>query len=126
MDVREMTSGYALGRIGIGAAMLVAPGLVGRSWVGAVGGTPGARVMATAVGARDVAIGLGLLRGLEADAGPRPWLRAAVLADAADLAATIRARDAIPRAAVLGIGALAGGSAAFGLVAERVLGQSAP
>jgi hypothetical protein len=121
-----MASQGALGRVGIGAAMLAAPDLVGRSWVGALGGEPGARVLTTALGAREVALGLGLLDALRSGARPGPWVRAAVLADAADLAATIRARRDLPLAAVLGIGALAAGSVAFGLYAERELAQPSP
>lgn len=121
-----MASRHALGRVGIGAAMVAAPGLVARSWVGAVGSEPGARVLTTALGARDVAIGLGLVRALRGGGRAAPWLRAAALADAADLAATIRARRDLPLPAVLGVGALAGGSVAFGLYAERALAHSSP
>jgi hypothetical protein len=127
MDVRQMASRHALGRVGFGVAMLLAPGATARAWVGPAGGTPGARVLTTALGARDVAIGLGQLHALRGAGGrPAAWLRASALADAADCFATIRARDEIPLAAVIGVGALAGGSVAFGLFAERALAHSAP
>lgn len=117
-----MASRQALGRVGIGAAMLVAPGLVARSWVGEPGGEPGARVITTAVGARDLAIGLGVLRALRGGGKPGPWLRAGAFADAADLVATVRARRDLPLPAVIGVGALAAGSVALGMLAERALG----
>ena len=121
-----MATRQALGRVGIGAAMVAAPGLVARSWVGGAGREPGARVLATALGARDIALGLGLVRSVSAGARPGPGLRAAALADAADLAATIRWRRDLPSVAVAGIGALAAGSAAVALYTERALAHSSP
>jgi hypothetical protein len=126
MDMREMVNRHALGRVGFGAAMLISPGLVARAWGGPAGGEPGARVLTAAVGARDVAIGLGVLSALRSGARPGPWLRASALADAADFAATMRAGRELPLPAVVGIGALAAGSAAFALYAERELAQPSP
>jgi hypothetical protein len=121
-----MATRHALGRAGIGAAMLAAPGLVARSWVGEAGGSPGARVLTTALGGRDVAIGLGLARAVRSGDRAAPWLLAGVFADAVDLAATVRWRRSLPPAAVVGIGALAAGSVVFGLYAERALAHSSP
>jgi hypothetical protein len=49
-----------------------------------------------------------------------------VLADAADLVATVRARDAVPAVSLVGVAAIAGGSAGLGLYLDRTLGQPVP
>jgi hypothetical protein len=67
-----------------------------------------------------VGIAFGLAGALRSRRGARPWLVAGVLADIADLVATVRAREAIPAAAVAGVAALAAGSAAMGVwLAQR-------
>src|SRR4051794_41953535 len=78
------------------------------------------------MGARDLAIGLGALAGLRDGRGARPWLLAGTLADAADLVATLRARDALAPTAVVGIAALAAGATAGGLWLAPELGQRGP
>jgi len=126
MDPRTLASAQALGRVGMGAALTLAPGRVGRVWIGRAGARPGARVLTTAVGARDVALGLGLAAALRSGREPGPWLSAAALSDAADLVATLRARGSIPAPAALGVGALAGGSVALGLYLRRALDRPVP
>jgi hypothetical protein len=71
--------------------------------------------MTTAMGARDVAIGLGELRALASrrPGAATPWLTAAALADAADLTATLRARDELPALGVAGVTVLATGAIAL-------------
>jgi hypothetical protein len=126
MDLRTLAFSHAAGRIAAGAALALAPGTVGRAWVGRAGAAPGARVITTAMGARDAALGLGLAAALRSGREPGPWLRAAVLADAADLVATVRARHAVPAVSLVGVAAIAGGSAGLGLYLDRTLGQPVP
>jgi hypothetical protein len=126
MQPGSLATAHAAGRIAMGAALAVAPGLAGRAWVGRAGARPGPQVITTAMGVRDLAIGLGLAGALRGGQPPGPWLRAALIADAADLVATVRARGAIPALATAGVGALAGGSIALGLYLERALGQPVP
>jgi hypothetical protein len=126
MDLRKLASTHALGRIGFGAAMLLAPGTIGRAWVGRDGARPGTRVITSGMGARDAALGLGLADALRSGRDPGPWLFVAALADAADLLSMFRARDTISTPAFVGVGALAGGSALFGLYLGRAVGQAAP
>jgi hypothetical protein len=60
-------------------------------------------------GARDLGLGIGALGALLDDAGaPRPWFAAHALADGADIAATLAARDALPRRNLLFASAMAG------------------
>jgi hypothetical protein len=117
---------YALARAGFGALLTIAPGITGRAWVGRPAGAPGTRVITTAMGARDVALGLGGAQAARDGAAAVPWLRAAVLADAADLAATLRARDRLPALSVAGVSAMAASGVALGLWLQRELDQPEP
>lgn len=69
----------AAARTGIGVVALVSPEVVGRPWVGDAAGTAQGRVLARALGGRDLALGLGALTALRrarpggtdaAEAGP--------------------------------------------------------
>jgi hypothetical protein len=111
MDARDMAKTNGYGRIALGAGLALAPALAARSWVGSDASSTGAKVLASALGARDVALGLGVLLALKNDAPARGWLEGAALADAVDFAATALAGNGIPRASRWGIMALAAGSA---------------
>ena len=78
--------------------------------MGADSRRPATQVAISALGARDVAIGLGTAHAAGQGHGIRPWLWAGILADATDLAATLRARDALPPPSVWVVGLIAGGS----------------
>jgi hypothetical protein len=120
MTPRDIALQQAAGRAVLGGALTVAPGLAARGWLGADASRPATQVAVTAMGARDLGIALGVAGALRTGRGVRPWLLAGVLADAADLVATVRAREALPAVAVAGVGALAAGSAAVGLwLAQR-------
>jgi hypothetical protein len=113
MDARTVARAQALGRIGLGAGLALAPGVVGGAWVGATADQAGGRVLAAAMGARDVGLGVGLLRAVGRRRGARAWMRAGVVADAADLVATLRARDELPPLAAA-VAAVAAASAVVG------------
>jgi hypothetical protein len=121
VDARALASGQAAGRAAIGAALAVAPGVAARGWIGrSKASDPATQVVTTAVGARDLAIALGVGASLRAGRGARTWLLAGALADTADLVATLRSRDALSTAAVVGVSALAASSAALGVwLAQR-------
>ena len=76
-------------RLGIGAALVAAPGFAGRVWVGPHADGPGARMFARAIGARDVVLGARILKATRDEAPLKEWLRMGYLADAADVAATV-------------------------------------
>ena len=111
MDARSLARLQALGRL---APLVAAPGLVAGGWVGGVADKPEGRVLAAGLGARDVAIALGTLRSIRAGHGAGPWIRAGLLADAADLVATLRARDSLPPLAAPAVVAIAGVSVILG------------
>jgi hypothetical protein len=123
MDARSLARSLALGRVAIGGALVVAPALAARGWIGEVSGTPGARALARGFGMRDVAIGAGALAALQADGAVRDWMLAGAAADAADLAATVLARRELPWLGRFGIGALAATGATLSLLAAREVDQ---
>jgi hypothetical protein len=114
MDARSLARLQALGRLGLGAGLVVTPGVVAGGWVGGVADKPEGQALAIGLGGRDVALAIGALRALSAGYGARSWLRAGMLADAADLVATLRSRDRIPALAVPVVVAMAGGSLLLG------------
>jgi len=114
----------ATARLLIGGGFLVAPGLAMRPWIGDAAAHPSARLLARAVGARDVALALGTL-GAARRGALRPWLAAALLADATDLALTVAQRDRLPARGRL-VSAIAGAGVALGALAFSLRPSSAP
>src|SRR3954465_4979908 len=104
MNSEALARQLAVGRIALGAGLVLAPGLAARSWIGADSGTPGARALARGFGMRDVAIGAGALVALQAGRPARDWMLAGAAADAADVAATPIAGGAPPGAGGVGGG----------------------
>src|SRR4051812_47785502 len=115
MDARTLARGLALGRIAIGAAIVAAPTLFTRGWVGDVAAQPGAQTISVSLGARDLAVGVGSLLALERGGNARSWFAASAVCDLADGVATFSRRDALPPAGAIGVTALAGGAALAGL-----------
>jgi hypothetical protein len=127
MEPRELAVAQARGRIAVGAAFLLAPGLAGRTWVGADAARSSAKLLARAFGARDLAIGLGVVIAIDRGAPVRGWLEASALSDAADAMATLLGADTVPprlRPGVLALGA--GSAAAAGWLAKRVDSEDHP
>jgi hypothetical protein len=122
MDARSLARSQALGRLGLGAGLVLAPTTFAGGWVGGVADRREGQALAIGLGARDVAIALGILASLRSRRGAAAWIRAGVLADAADLAGTLRARDSLPPLAGPAVAALAGGSALLGAWLQRAVG----
>ena len=72
------------------------------------------KVLARAFGARDLAIGLGIVIALDRGAPVRGWIEAGALSDAIDTAASLLAGNSIPPAIRWPCVALGAGSAALG------------
>ena len=99
----------SFGRLLFGVAFIAQPKLMERAWIGKQARLPGAQVLARAVGARDLALGLGGLQAAGRDDGSaRPWLAAAAICDAVDFGATAAAGRGIPRDARNGVLGVAG------------------
>jgi hypothetical protein len=88
-----MAAVLARGRIAIGVVSLLAPGLVARTMAGRDGARGATSLFAGMVGARDVALGFGLLRALDHGAPVRGWLEASAVVDGIDVAACLLARE---------------------------------
>ena len=117
---RDLARLQALGRVAAGVGLTFAPRVVTSGWVGSRdAGRTGTQVLASAMGARDLALGLGQVRAVGNGFGAPPWIAAGILADTTDLVATWRARDELSPVGVAGIAVLAGGSALLGLWLAR-------
>jgi hypothetical protein len=107
--VRILAGLISLGRVVFGVAFIARPRLMESGWIGKQARLPGAEVLARAVGARDLALGLGGLQAVARDDGStRPWLAAAAICDAVDFGATLAAGRGIPRKPRTGVLAIAG------------------
>jgi hypothetical protein len=115
----------SVGRFLLGVAFIAEPKLMERAWIGKQARLPGAQLLARAVGARDLALGLGGLQALSRDDGSaRPWLAAAAVCDAVDFGATWAAGRGIPRQARSGVLAIAGVFSLLSAIAAVGLGRS--
>lgn len=93
MDERLLGTVMGTIRTGVGASLVAAPAWAGRIWIGSHADGRGTRVLARALGARDVALGGAILtasaKGESHDVVRLVQLGA--LADTADMAATLMA-----------------------------------
>lgn len=94
---RALAGGVAGSRAVLGVVAFAAPTLPARLWVGAWADGDTVRVLGRALGARDLALGLGALLALRRDAPVRGWVEAGALADAGDLVATLISFRRLPR-----------------------------
>src|SRR4051812_49990914 len=114
MDVEKLARGLALNRISFGAGLILAPRLYGRTWIGSEGADDDrAKVLARALGARDLALGAGGLLALrDGDTErARRWFAAQAVSDAVDFIATVPARG-LPLPARVFVAGVGGGAAA--------------
>lgn len=114
MSPRSTARLLGAGRVAIGAALIVAPELATRQWLGEAASKKGTQAAVRALGVRDVLLGFLVLHTIDTQAGPR-MVRACALADTVDAVATFLARDELPAAGAWGTIALAGGGALGGL-----------
>jgi hypothetical protein len=108
---RALVVPAAVVRIVAGTALLAAPRVAGRVWIGEDAGRAGTMVFAQALGARDALIGLGTLLALREGQSPRWWLLAGAASDAVDALATLREIAGVPRWRRLLVATMAGGGA---------------
>jgi len=116
----------AAGRVALGLTALAWPSVPARRWVGASADDVTARVFGRALGARDLALGLGALAALQlpdAQAGSAAaWVAAGALSDGLDVAASLASWGELPKLTRWLVVASAGGAAlagAAGAVAVR-------
>jgi hypothetical protein len=117
----------SLGRLVFGVAFIAKPSVMEQAWIGKQARLPGAQLLARAVGARDLTLGLGGLQALTRnDGSARPWLAAAAVCDAVDFGATWTAGRGIPRQERTGVLAIAGVFSLLSAVAAVGIGRSGP
>lgn len=114
MESRELAVWHARGRQLVGAAFVLAPGLFGRAWIADDARRRPVKVLARAFGARDLALGLGVVIALDRGAPARGWIEAGALSDAIDTCASLLAGNSIPPSVRWPCVALGAGSAALG------------
>jgi hypothetical protein len=123
--MRFLAMFISLGRLLFGVAFIAKPTLMDRAWIGKQARVPGAQLLARAVGARDLVLGLGGLQALpRKDGSARPWLAAGGICDAVDFGATWAAGRRIPRQARNGVLAIAGAFSLLSAIAAIGAGRS--
>lgn len=120
MDPRLLIRLLACGRIGLGMALFAAPRTAARLWLGR-DLPPAAGVLARGLGARDLALGIGMLVTVDDGDDVDPWMDAGVVADTADAAAVLMAREHLEPRVVAGTMAVALGAAAAGLALKNAM-----
>jgi hypothetical protein len=128
--LRRTAAAVAAGRVALGATALAWPSVPARPWVGAAADDLTARVFGRALGARDLALGLGALaalQGPQAAAGSaRAWFAAGALSDALDVAASLASWRELPRVTRWLVVASAGGAALAGVAGALVADRAEP
>jgi hypothetical protein len=118
MDLAStLARGLAINRVAFGLGYIAAPEQTGKGWVGKVAKKGGATVLTRALGARDLVLGAGALWAMRSEShAARPWFAAHAVADATDLAATVAARDSLPKSGFRFAALMAGASTAIAIV----------
>jgi hypothetical protein len=127
-QARQLAETVAWGRIAIGVTALLAPTVPLRPWVGRdFAWQPRAKLLARSLGARDLALGIGVILALRHDAPVRGWVEGAGVADAGDCLATLLAFGKLPKSGRwLVLLSAAGAAAAARLAAPSVDGAASP
>jgi hypothetical protein len=98
-------------RVAYGAALLVAPDKVTKSWLGSL--DDASRVALRGLGAREVGLHVLAIGAVLSDAPVKPLLAASIAGDLSDVLATTLGRGGLPGGAAPKTAAVAGGSAAL-------------
>jgi hypothetical protein len=126
MQPRDAARAYGAGRVAVGAALLLAPRLLGRIWLGRPAATPAGAVVIRAFAVRDLVLGGIAMHTVDhPDVAPR-WQRTCAAVDAVDFAATAAARRSLPRVGAALVMAMAAAGAATGAWLGEALSRPAP
>ncbi len=128
MDHRTNVLGVARGRIVMGLAMLLVPGVMLRVLFGRHASTKSGRVMARMFGAREIVLGVGTVTSVKEGTQDAEWTSACAVADAVDglvmaLSPGVPRRSR-PAAFVGGIAAVLGMQAARAFADERTAART--
>jgi hypothetical protein len=123
--LRRGAGAVAAGRVALGLAALARPSVLARPWVGEGADDLAAEVLGRALGARDLALGLGALTALQRQAAEPgsacAWVAAGALSDSLDAAITLSSWRELPRAGRWLIVAAAGGATLIGAAGALAL-----
>jgi hypothetical protein len=114
--MRALLRIVGISRVALGVLLMVNPRFAARTWLGSDGANPGVELLFRSIGARDVALGAGLLT---AKADVAAWARAGAVADVGDSVASLLNLRSEPARQVLPGAALAAVFAAAGAVLTR-------
>lgn len=110
---RHLATVVAWSRVALGATAVLLPSVPLRPWVGRdEAWRPRSRLLARALGGRDLALGIGVVMALRHDSPMRGWVEAGGVADAGDVLATALAFGSLPKKGRMMVLAAAGGAAA--------------
>jgi hypothetical protein len=124
VDPRELARQIAIARLATGVVLMALPKLSARVWLGSDGARPAGRILTRALGAREVAIGSGVLLAMRRDAPVRGWVEAGAFVDGVDFALMLGAGDRVPAASRWGVALAAGAGAAAGAAVAPGLEQA--
>ncbi|MBV9092429.1 MAG: hypothetical protein JO132_00920 [Streptosporangiaceae bacterium] len=124
--LRRGAAAVAAGRVALGLAALAFPSVPSRPWVGSAADDLAARVFARALGARDLALGLGALAAFRREESPSTWVAAGALSDALDVAASLASWRELPPVTRWFVAGSAGSAAVIGATAAASLRRSEP
>ena len=115
--MRILAGLISIARFCFGVVFISRPKIMDEAWIGRQARLPGAQVLTRAVGARDLALGLGGVQAaVRNDGSARQWLGAAAICDAVDFGATYAAGRKIPGSARTSVMAIAAGSTVLSLI----------
>jgi hypothetical protein len=118
VDYRQLARAVAAGRLAVGVAMLAAPRTMARNWAGPGAADRSVSLLTRALGAREIALGAGVIVALDRGEPARRWVLAGVASDVVDASAALLglralgARRALPTVVVATAAAVAGSLAA--------------
>jgi hypothetical protein len=128
--LRRGATTVAAARVALGLAALAWPSVPARPWTGAGDDDLTARVLGRALGARDLALGLGALAALRnGSAGSQAastWVAVGALSDALDVATSLAAWRELPRVTRWLVAASAGGAALAGAAGALAMRRGGP
>jgi hypothetical protein len=123
MELEDVEAARILGaiRVGVGAAMFLAPNKVAKSWTGDDSVSLPSTLALRGMAVRDMAIGIGLVKAVELGTSTRGWLEAGALSDAGDALATLMSWRELGGARRLFWLAVEAGSAVLGMQLAEAL-----
>jgi len=120
-DERELARALGFMRIFVGGVLFLMPHRSARGWTGEEADEVTTNLAIRGMGARDIAIGIGILTALEKGGSVRGWIEAGVVSDAGDALATLANWRDLRKGRGLFWLAMEAGTAYFGsLVAQEL------